>query len=203
MYRISSANCFISGFTASQSPLLSFESIVGYTLLNGCLFCSTFFSKFSPATAGNIDCNLSFFHLPKDDKKAADIFSITDLNVSIKFLFLLHKTPPICIRRQKNSCDFGCLYRLVLRTDFNPDYLIFSRFYLKNRITTKPTSKSLFFNDFNARRGIATLNSNSMVNDGNYPFRVHKGEQRNRATSSRPTTPFLTAQCLDLITSLS
>ena len=59
------------------------------------------------------------------------------------------------------------LYRLVLRTDFNPDYLIFGRFYLKNRITTKPTSKPLFFNDFNARRGIATYNCNSMVNDGN------------------------------------
>ena len=127
--------------------------------------------------AGNIDCNLSFFHLPKDDKKAADIFSITDLKVSIKFLFLLHKTPPICIRRQKNPCDFGCLYRLVLRTDFNPDYLIFSRFYLKNRITTKPTSKSLFFNDFNARRGIATPDFNSMVNDGNYPVRIHKRER--------------------------
>ena len=79
-----------------------------------------------------------------------------------------------------------------------PNYLIFSRFYLKDRITTKPTPKSLFFNDFNARRGIATLNYNPMVNDGNYPFRVHKGEQRNRATSSRPTTPFLTAQHLTL-----
>ena len=79
-----------------------------------------------------------------------------------------------------------------------PNYLIFSRFYLKNRTTTKPTPKFLFFNDFNARRGIATINRNSMVNDGNYPFRVHKGEQRNRATSSRPTTPFLTAQCLTL-----
>lgn len=173
-----------------------------YTLLNGCLFCSTFSSKFSPATAGGIDCNLSLFYLPKDDKKAADILSITDLKVSIKFLFLSHKRPPICIRRQKNPCDFGCLYRLVLRTDFNPDYLIFSRFYLKNRITTKPTSKSLFFNDFNARRGIATINRNSMVNDGNYPFRVHKGEQRNRATSSRLITPFLAAQWLDLISSL-
>ena len=43
------------------------------------------------------------------------------------------------------------LNRLVLRTDFNPDYLIFGRFYLKNRTTTKPTPKSLF-NDFNARR---------------------------------------------------
>ena len=74
---------------------------MGYTLLISILFCSTFFSKFSPATADDIDCNLSFFHLPKDDKKAADIFSITDLKVSIKFLFLLHKTPPICIRRQK------------------------------------------------------------------------------------------------------
>ena len=29
--------------------------------------------------AGDIDCNLSLFYLPKDDKKAADIFSITDL----------------------------------------------------------------------------------------------------------------------------
>lgn len=186
-----SANCFISGFTASQSPQLRLRSIVGYTLLISLFFPPYLLPKFSPATAGSIDCNLSFFHLPKDDKKAADIFSITDLKVSIKFLFLLHKTPPICIRRQKNPCDFGCLYRLVLRTDFNPDYLIFSRFYLKNRITIKPTSKSLFFNDFNARRGIATINRNSMVNDGNYPFRVHKGEQRNRATSSRPTTPFL------------
>ena len=146
----------------------------------------------------SIDCNLSFFYLLKDDKKAADIFSITDLKVSIKFLFLLHKTPPICIRRQKNPCDFGCLYRLVFRTDFNPDYLIFSRFYLKNRITTKPTSKSLFFNDFNARRGIAISNCNSMVNDGNYPVRVHKGEQRNRATSSRPTTPYLRRNGLTL-----
>ena len=90
------------------------------------------------------------------------------------------------------------LNRLVLRTDVNPDYLILSRFHLKNRITTKPTSKSLFFNDFNARRGIATINRNSMVNDGNYHFRVHKGEQRNRATFSRPTTPFLMAQCLTL-----
>ena len=52
--------------------------------------------------------------------------------------------------------------------------------------------------DFNARRGIATLNSNSMVNDGNYPFRVHKGEQRNRTTSSRPTTPYLRRNGLTL-----
>lgn len=91
----------------------------------------------------------------------------------------------------------GALNRLVFRTDFNPDYLIISRFYLKNRTTTKPTLKSLFFNDFNARRGIATINSNSMVNDGNYPVRIHKGTD-DRATSSRPTTPFLTAQYLIL-----
>ena len=92
-------------------------------------------------------------------------------------MFSLHNAPPICIRRQKNPCDFGCLYRLVLRTDFNPDYLISGRFYLKNRTTIKPTSKSLFFNDFNARRGIATINRNSMVNDGNCPVRVHKRER--------------------------
>ena len=66
---------------------------------------------------------------------------------------------------------------LVLRTDFHPDYLIFSRFYLKNRITTKPTPKSRFFNDFNARRGIDTSDYNSMANDGNYPVRVHKRER--------------------------
>ena len=99
---------------------------------------------------------------------------------------------------KKKPCDFGCLYRLVLRTDFNPDYLIFSQFHLKNRTTTKPTSKSLFFNDFNARRGIATINRNSMVNDGNYPFRVHKGEQRNRATFSRPTMPYVRRNDLTL-----
>ena len=80
----------------------------------------------------------------------------------------------------------------------SPNYLIFSRFYLKNRITIKPTPKSLFFNDFNARRGIATPDYNSMVNDGNYPVRIHKGEQRNRATSSRPTTPYLRRNGLTL-----
>ena len=102
-----------------------------------------------------------------------------------------------CISGQKNPCDFDCLNRLVLRTDYNPDYLIFSRFYLKNRTTTKPTSKSLF-NDFNARRGIATHDFNSMVNDGNYPVRIHKWEQRNRAISSRPTTPYLRRNGLTL-----
>ena len=70
------------------------------------------------------------------------------------------------------------LNRLVLRTDFNPDYLIFSRFYLKNRITIKPTPKSLFFNDSNARRGIAIPDYNSMVNDGNYSVRIHKRNEQ-------------------------
>ncbi len=73
-------------------------------------FALLFSSKFSPATTGNIDCNLSLFYLPKDDKKAADIFFYHRLKTQvIKFLFLLHKTPPICIRRQKNPCDFGFL----------------------------------------------------------------------------------------------
>ena len=180
------------------------QSIVCYTLLNGCLFCSAFSSKFFSVTAGNIDYNLSLFHLLKDNKKAADNFLITDLKrqvLSFNFRYIKHLR--FVSVDKKNPCDFGCLFRLLLRTDFNPDYLILSRFYLKNRTTIKPTPKSLFFNDSNARRGIATLNSNSMVNDGNYPFRVHKGEQRNRATSSRPITPFLTAQGFDLITSLS
>ena len=45
MCRIFSADCFYSGFTASQSPQLRLRSIVGYTLLNGYLFCSAFASK--------------------------------------------------------------------------------------------------------------------------------------------------------------
>ena len=48
---------------------------------------------------------------------------------------------------------------------------------MKNRTTTKPTSKSLFFNDFNARRGIDTPDYNSMVNDGNYSVRIRKRER--------------------------
>ena len=43
--RISSANCFISGFTASQSPQLRLRSIVGYTLLISLLFRFAFASK--------------------------------------------------------------------------------------------------------------------------------------------------------------
>lgn len=141
---------------------------MGYTLLNSCLFCFAFFSKFSPATAGDIDCNLSLFNLPKDDKKAADNFFYHRLRtqvLSFNFRYIMHLR--FCIYGQKNPCDFECLFRLLLRTDFNPDYLILSRFYLKNRTTIKPTPKSLIFNDFNARRGIATYNCNSMVNDGN------------------------------------
>ena len=43
--RISSADCFISGFTTSQSPQLRLRSIVGYTLLISHLFCLAFASK--------------------------------------------------------------------------------------------------------------------------------------------------------------
>ena len=46
MCRISSANCFISGFTASQSPLLRLRSIVGYTLLNTLSFAPHLLPKF-------------------------------------------------------------------------------------------------------------------------------------------------------------
>ena len=42
--RILSADCFISGFTASQSPQLRLWSIVGYTLLISLLFCFQSFS---------------------------------------------------------------------------------------------------------------------------------------------------------------
>jgi len=66
---------------------------VCYTLLNGYLFCSAFSSKFSPAMAGNIDCNLSLFYLLKDDKKAADIFSYHRLKtqvLSFYFRYIKH-----------------------------------------------------------------------------------------------------------------
>ena len=43
--RISSADCLISGFTASQSPQLRLRSIVGYTLLISILFFFAFASK--------------------------------------------------------------------------------------------------------------------------------------------------------------
>ena len=43
-------------------------------------------------------------------------------------LFLLHGNTSRFVLRIKNPCDFGCLYRLVLRTDFNPDYLILADF---------------------------------------------------------------------------
>ena len=78
------------------------------------------------------------------------------------------------------------LNRLVLRTDFNPDYLIFSRFYLKNRITTKPTLKSLFFNDFNARRGSCYIFSNPMASDGNSTYSIPRKGTNDRAISPRP-----------------
>lgn len=73
----------------------------------------------------------------------------------------------------------------------------FSRFYLKNRTTIEPTPKSLFFNDFNARRGIATPNNNSMVNDGNSSVQSTK-ERTFRATLFMPNSAFFTAQCLTL-----
>ena len=141
--------------------------------------------------AGNTDCNLSLFYLPKDDKKRRWHFFYHRLKtqvLSFSFCYIKHlRFVSVDKKIRAISVAFiGSFFARILI----PNYLIFSRVQLKNRSTTKPTSKSLF-NDFNARRGIATLNSNSMVNDGNYPFRVHKGEQRNRATSSRPTTPYL------------
>ena len=47
--RISSADCFISGFTASQSPQLRLRSIVGYTLPELFSFCFPFVFKVASA----------------------------------------------------------------------------------------------------------------------------------------------------------
>lgn len=82
-------------------------------------------------------------------------------------LFLLHGNTSRFVLRIKNPCDFSCLYRLVLRTDFNHNYLIFGRFHLKNRTTTKPTLKPLIFS-VSAPVAIVTMFfSNPMANDGN------------------------------------
>ena len=43
--------------------------------------------------AGNIDCNLSLFYLPKDDKKVADIFFYHRLKtqvLSFSFRYIMH-----------------------------------------------------------------------------------------------------------------
>lgn len=101
-------------------------------------------------------------------------------------LVSLHCSASRFVFKIKKPCDFGCLFRLVLRTDFDPNYLIFRRFYLKNRTTIKPTSKPLF-NDFNARRGIATYNCNFMVNDGNSSILSTK-ERTFRATLFMPNS---------------
>ena len=77
--RMFSADCFIVDSQPRRAHYFAEQSIVGYTLLISFMFCSAFSSKFSPATAGNIYCNLSLFNLLKDDKKAADIFYTTDL----------------------------------------------------------------------------------------------------------------------------
>ena len=151
-------------------------------------FALLFPQSFLPLMAGNIDCNLSLFYLPKDDKKAADNFFYHRLKtqvLSFNFRYIMHLR--FCIYGQKNPCDFECLFRLLLRTDFNPDYLILSRFHLKNRTTIKPTPKSLIFNDFNARREIATPNSNSMVNDGDSSILSTK-ERIFRATLFMPNS---------------
>ena len=57
---------------------------------------------------------------------------------------------------------------------------------MKNRTTIKHTPKSLFFNDFSARRGIAIPDYNSMVNDGNYTRPILQKGTDDRANSSRP-----------------
>ena len=123
MCKISSADCFISGFTASQSPQLRLRSIVGYTLLDSLSFAQRLLPKFSPATAGDIDCNLSLFHLQKDDKKAADIFSYHRLKTQVlSFNFRYIKHLRFVSVDKKIRAISVALNRLVLRTDFNPDY---------------------------------------------------------------------------------
>lgn len=69
------------------------QSIVCYTLLISLFFPPYLLPKFSPATAGDIDCNLSLFNLPKDDKKAADNFFYHRLKtqvLSFNFRYIMH-----------------------------------------------------------------------------------------------------------------
>ena len=100
--RISSADCFISGFTASQSTLFCEAK---YSVLHFAQWLSVLlricFQSFLPLRRVILIVICHCFTSRKTTKKPLIFFSITDLKVSIKFLFLLHKTPPICIRRQK------------------------------------------------------------------------------------------------------
>ena len=100
--RISSADCFISGFTASQSTLFCEAK---YSVLHFAQWLSVLlricFQSFLPLRRVLLIVICHCFTSRKTTKKPLIFFSITDLKVSIKFLFLLHKTPPICIRRQK------------------------------------------------------------------------------------------------------
>ena len=96
---------------------------VGYTLLISLFFPPYLLPKFSPATAGDIDCNLSLFHLQKDDKKAADIFSYHRLKTQVlSFNFRYIKHLRFVSVDKKIRAISVALNRLVLRTDFNPDY---------------------------------------------------------------------------------
>ena len=56
-------------------------------------FALLFPQSFLPLMAGNIDCNLSLFYLPKDDKKVADIFFYHRLKtqvLSFYFRYIMH-----------------------------------------------------------------------------------------------------------------
>ena len=189
MCRISSADCFISGFTASQSPLFATAKYSGLHFAHKpSVSLRICFQSFLPLWRVILIVICHCFTSRKTTKSRWQ-FSYQRLKtqvLSFNFCYIMHLRF-VSVDKKIRAISVA-LNRLVLRTDFNPNYLIFSRFYLKNRITTKPTSKSFFFNDFNARRGIATPDYNSMVNDGNYTVRVHKRNEQSGNFSTPDTT---------------
>ena len=132
MCRIYSADCLISGFAASQSTLFckAKYSVLHFAhkpsvLLRIC------FQSFLSLRRAILIVICHCFPSRKTTKSRWYFFyhRLKTQVLSFSFRYIMHLR--FCIYWQKNPCDFDCLFRLVLRTDFNPDYLIFSWFYLK------------------------------------------------------------------------
>ena len=91
--KISSADCFISGFTASQSPQLRLRSIVGYTLFNNLSFAPHSPQSFLPLRRAVLIVICHCLTSWKTTKKAADNFFYHRLKtqvLSFYFRYIKH-----------------------------------------------------------------------------------------------------------------
>ena len=143
--------------------------------------------------AGNIDCNLSLFYLLKDNKKPLIFFyhrlKMHVLSFSFRYIMHLRFVSVDKKIRAISVAFIGSFFARILIGLFNLWSILSEKSY-----HNKTRAAISLFNDFNARRGIATLNSNSMVNDGNYTYSIPRKGTNDRAISSHPTTPFLMAR---------